>query len=83
MVSKNLWKQNHVLEYSNKETPVSGSNKKLHILKSSAYPQARGGVQWEEKDDPVCGVLLGFSWTSCMQYYFLQTFTGNHWKRET
>lgn len=45
MVSKNLWKQNHVLEYSNKETPVSGSNKKLHILKSSAYPQARGGVQ--------------------------------------
>lgn len=76
MVSKNLWKQSHVLEYSNKETPVSESNKK--IFEESCISSGQRWSAVRGKGDPICGVLLDFSWICWMQYYFLQTFTENH-----
>lgn len=65
-----------MLEYSNKETPVSGSTKSTYFEEFCIST----GQRWSAmrgKSDPICGVLLGFLWT-CMQYYFLQTFTKNN-----
>lgn len=48
-----------MLEYSNKETPVSGSTKSTYfegfcISTGQRWSAMRG------KSDPICGVLLGF-----------------------